>query len=426
MVNWKFWKKAEQTATAANETVDERIFDSLKILLLDRSNPDLNEHQLLDEVHRSPIFYACVSLIASQMASTDIYVKRNGERDDKHEVSRRLENPNIYHSKYTFLWLVAAYLVASGNSYVFVMPSGELIPVAPTKVTHMSNDRYQVEFGYSTFEARLNVNLIKLTMPDLREPYISGTGYGSVLSREIDISKAAQQHELATLKNNARPDLLVNLQGVQPNDLKAVKDSWDKAHAGVNNSGKTAFLSASNMTALTLGSSFKDLGFVDLREFSNDTIRRTFGVPPELLGKSENSNRATIESAFYLFAMTVLKPRLEQLTSELNKKLLPVITRDRTVKLCYDDPVPENDEFKLTVMREFPQAFSINEVRQLAGFPQIVGGDATMDGQPVEPEPQEMRVLEPTRPILPMLRIGSQPEELYFAQLESEMRRKRG
>ena len=424
-----FRKKPQTLETiAVKNEIDTRIFGDLQILLLDKSNPEMSERQMLDEFHRSPIFYACVSLIASQVAQADIHVLRNEQLDVNHEIARRLDGPNQFHTRYTFIWLLMAHLLTTGNAYILILENGELIPISPDKATHKSQLKYNVEFGYTMREAILGVDLVKITMPDLREPYISGTGYGSTLAREIDISKAAQLHELATLRNHARPDLLVNLQGVMPNDLKSIKESWDRGHRGVDNSGKTAFMSAQGMQAISLGSSFKDLGFIDLREFSNDTIRRTFGIPPELLGKSENSNRSTAETAYYIFAVTVLKPRVLHLVSELNKNLIPLITKDRSVRLAHGELVPEDKEFNLKVMQTFPGAFTINDVRKLVGMKPIMGGEqpsTTPIDEPLEVLPEAEQVREFDAPIIPLLRTGSLPEELWIAAVESEIRSKK-
>jgi HK97 family phage portal protein len=410
---------------AAKNDIDERVFGELKVILLDKSNPELNERQMLDEFHRSPIFYACVSLIASQVAQADVYTLKRGKEDRNNEVNAKLDKPNQFHTRYTFFWLLMAHLLTTGNAYILILENGDLIPISPDKATHISQLKYNVEFGYSMKQATLGIDLIKIAMPDIREPYISGTGYGSTLAREIDISKAAQMHELATLKNNARPDLLVNLQGVMPNDLKGIKESWDRGHRGVDNSGKTAFMSAQGMQAITLNSSFKDMGFIELREFSNDTIRRTFGIPPELLGKSENSNRSTAETAYYIFATTVLKPRLMHLVSELNRNLLPLIGKDKNIILTFSEVVPEDKEFNLKVMTSFPGAFSINDVRKIVGMKPVIGGEMPANTQytePLEPLPEAEQTRKSDKPTIAMLKTGSMPEELWIAAVEREMK----
>lgn len=410
---------------AATNAIDERVFGELKVILLDKSNPEMNERQMLEEFHRSPIFYACVSLIASQVAQADIYTVKRGKEDRNTDVNAKLDKPNQFHTRYTFFWLLMAHLLTTGNAYILILDNGDLIPVSPDKATHISQLKYNVEFGYSMKQATLGVDLVKITMPDLREPYISGTGYGSTLAREIDISKAAQLHELSTLKNNARPDLLVNLQGTQPNDLKAIKEAWDRGNKGVDNSGKTAFMSATGMQAIMLNSSFKDMGFIELREFSNDTIRRTFGIPPELLGKSENSNRSTAETAYYIFATTVLKPRLMHLVSELNKNLIPLITKDKNTILAFSEVIPENREFTLQVMQAFPNAFSINDIRKLVGMKPVIGGEMpgqTQFAEPLEAVPEAEQTRKSDKPTIAMLKTGSMPEELWIAEIEREMK----
>lgn len=405
----------------------ENLFNGVKMLLVDRSNPEMSDQRILDELHKSPIFYACVALIASQVAGTDIFPTVNGERRDDHPLARRLEAPNMFHSNYTFMWLVTAYLLTGGNVYIYIFENGDLVPVPPTKVTHQTNLLYNVNIGHTAYKAVLGKNLVKLTLPDLREPYISGTGVGSALSKEIDIASAAQSHELSTLQNNARPDVLVNLAGADEQALRQYSEAWKQKHKGPHNAGKTGFTSADKMTVQTLTTSFKDLGFIELREFSNDTTRRTFGIPPELLGKSEGSNRATIDAAFFVFATMVLKPRLTQIVEGLNKSLLPLITTDKNVRLDFEEVIPENKEFSLSVMQAFPQAYKINDVRALTGHAPVVGGEAALEGgadlTPIVVELRPRLMEAPKLRMLPLLK--NAPEELYFASLNRELLEKK-
>lgn len=354
---------------------------SLITQLMQHDNQGLSEQEILDAVHDDPLFYSGINLIASQIASTDIWPVVDGEKDRSHEVAEKLNRPNQFHDRFSFLWLVTASLLATGTAYIYHLNDQDLLPVPATHITHQGGLSYHVRlWGNTQRKATLHEDLVKLTLPDLRNPYISGSGYGAALGDELDIAAAARKHESSTLHQNARPDTVINVAGAGEQELKQTKESWDRSHQGPDQSGKIAWINGDKLDIQTLQTSFSDLGFIDLRQFSADHIRRTLGIPPELLGKSDNANRATIDAAFYVFAKTVLRPRIKQITSAFNKKIIPLITSDNVV-LKHEDVVPENKEFKLQVMKEFPQAFSVNEARKVAGLPEVEDGDQPLDGQ---------------------------------------------
>ena len=90
-----------------------------------------------------------------------------------------------------------------------------------------------------------------------------------------------------------------------------------------------------------------------------------FGIPPELLGILNNSNRATIESADYLFSRWVVTPRLEFLRSQLQERLIPEYD-DRLV-LDFVSPVEEDRAHMLEAAKAAPWAMKVDEWRTLQG-----------------------------------------------------------
>ena len=52
--------------------------------------------------------------------------------------------------------------------------------------------------------------------------------------------------------------------------------------------------------SLKSGVSPWELDFVESRKFLRDSANQHFHIPPEIMGILENSNRSTIDSAFYL------------------------------------------------------------------------------------------------------------------------------
>ena len=384
------------------------LYDHISFFLNDYSNKNKSEAEILKAFHENPIFFSSISLISNSIASQDFYFTKKGIKA-YHKLDKKFDKPNIYHSRYSFMWLVSAYLLSLGRVYIYVLQDKSMIPVSPTHVVEDKHGHYTVTIGSKQFKATRGVDIVSITLPDLRQPYTSGTSYGSSLSQELDISESASTHEAAYLQNNARPDLLINYHGVSSDQLKTIDQSWKSKHQGASKSGKPSLTNAEKITVKELTSSFKDLGLIELRKYSSEVIRQTFGIPPELLGDIQNANRATIESAEYLFLKNTIDPKLRHILIEFETKLLPILTQEKDLGLDYDSIIPEDREFQFKIMSSFPDAFTRNDIRKLAGKREIEGGEISLSGAgPVKEKEEE------TSQRLFMRSMGSKREELHF------------
>jgi hypothetical protein len=205
-------------------------------------------------------------------------------------------------------------------------------------------------------------------------PYGRGTGIARALADELNADEAAAKHTAASLTNRARPDIIVSGSKDVPlnkDDAKRLNEVWTQRFGGPENAGKP-FVSASPITVDTLTPTFKELELSKMREFERDIIIAVFGVPPEVMGVLENSNRATIDAAWFLFAKGVLLPRLDARKAVYNEQLAPQY--DKRLIIDYVDPVAENKEFKQIMFATRPSAFSDDEARLLAGEDKLPGG----------------------------------------------------
>lgn len=109
---------------------------------------------------------------------------------------------------------------------------------------------------------------------------------------------------------------------------------------------------------------------VPLRQHERDMILQvTGGIPPEMLGIVENSNRATIDAATLLMAEQVVIPRLEFQRSYFQEFL--VRDYDERLIVDYVSPVREDIEAQAEALKATPWAATVNEHRQRAGLPPL-------------------------------------------------------
>ena len=206
--------------------------------------------------------------------------------------------------------------------------------------------------------------------PDPLNPYGSGLSSVSVLDDEIRIDEAASKIVASHLENGGVPPYLIGIDSDEET-ANAIKEKWVNEYSrNFKNRGIPLFTGATNINVIKLMESLKDIGATELRKDQYEAIRKIFGIPPELMGDVQNSNRATIEEAEAILALTELQPRLEREKKFWNNSVIPLYGENLIFE--YELPLPENLDFKLKVMAAAPRpSFSLNDWRELAGNPRL-------------------------------------------------------
>ena len=216
-------------------------------------------------------------------------------------------------------------------------------------------------------------DIVMFNDPDPVNPYSEGVGMGNSLDDEIATDEMASRYTKNFFYNSARPDILV-YGDMQREDAERLKTDWKNKLQGFKNAYEPYFMpSGDRLNIQELSQSFDDMELVDLRKFERDTMIQVFGIPPEVLGIIENSNRATIDTADTIMAKYVVIPRLELQRAVLQQRLIP--DYDERLVLDYDNPIPEDKEYKKELMKNHQWAFSKNEIRQAAGEEAVEDGD---------------------------------------------------
>ena len=211
---------------------------------------------------------------------------------------------------------------------------------------------------------------------DPLNPYARGTGAARSLTDELETDEYAAKHTKSFFFNSARPDLLIWPKGASSRqaEIDRLEEDWLSKVQGFWRAFKPYFLSREvDVKELDSMGNFRALQLVQLRAFERDTILQTFGVPPEILGVLENSNRATIDAADYLMSRYVVEPRLEFLRSVLQERLLPEYD-DRLI-LEFVSPVQEDKTAQMEAAKLAPWAMNFDEWRKMAGKPAMEDKD---------------------------------------------------
>lgn len=173
--------------------------------------------------------------------------------------------------------------------------------------------------------------------------------------------------------NDATPPVLMSAPGITQDEYNRFKAAWDDQHRGVGNAHKMGIIPR-DVTVNKLVDSQREMDFTQSRKDLRDGVNAHFGVPPEILGIVENSNRATATQAKIIYAENVLTPRLLARQDAINTQLLPAWGEDLLWE--YDDIVPEDTEFRLQMSNAglSGSTIMVDEWREQNGFDPLPNG----------------------------------------------------
>lgn len=214
--------------------------------------------------------------------------------------------------------------------------------------------------------------VIHFLEPDPYNPYGRGTGLANSLSDDLETDSYATTFMKNFFYSGARPDIIISADGVTPAETTRLEASWLAKLQGFYRSFRPLFINR-DIKVTELQPNNRNMQLIPIRQFERDTVQQTFGMPPELMGIIENSNRATIDSADFLFSRWCVVPRLENMRSTLQERLIPEF--DERLIIEYDSPVSEDAAFHLEVMKAAPYSFIADEWRELAGKDPMPDGE---------------------------------------------------
>lgn len=307
---------------------------------------------------------------------------READRVQNHPMLDLLHDGNITHTGVQLWRITQASVDLVGESYWLLQRNGvgapvSAWPVPSTWVLETPTPERQVY--------RLNMRghyvevpateMIAFIDPHPANPYGRGSGIAHTLGDELGTDEYAAKLVRQFFLTGARPDFLVYVKdqlGMDPAEKKRWEEEWRNRHSGYARAFEPYF-AGQELGVHEFSKDFQAMQFTELRKYERDTIVQVFGVPPEILGIVENSNRATIDGAEYIYARQVLVPRLELIRSILQARLVPLY--DDRIVLDYVSPIPNDRTYELDAAKAQPHALTINEWRSMSGHDAIPTGD---------------------------------------------------
>lgn len=230
-------------------------------------------------------------------------------------------------------------------------------------------------------------------------PYGRGIGTANALADEIETDEYIAKTLRQNFFNGARPDFIAYPKGqdaMQESERKIWQNDWLAQHQGFWRVFKPMFANR-EVGIYEFKADNRKLQLSELRQQERDIIIQVFGgIPPEMLGIQERSNRATISAASFIYAQYSLLPRLELLRTVFQEQIIPEYD-DRLI-VDYVSPVPNDEQAQEEVVKAMPWAFKIDEIRQRGGFPALKGDAGQIHMVPIQLQPMQDFIGEPIMP----------------------------
>ena len=353
--------------------------------------PSKNTAEWLSMFSRSPRL-AVVDRIASDLASVGGRLLRVNEDGSETEITQHpfldfMAQPNpLYEMTSSAIWrLHEIYLMLVGEGF-FLIERDEIgrpvefwnVPPHWVKMTpYLGNPNYQI---VSPGGLSMNIpvdDMFVMKQLNPLDPFMRGLGIAESIADEVEIDEYAAMFQKRFFYNDATPPTVFIMPDATPEQRDAFMAGWNKRHKGVENSHKAAALTG-NVSVHELGKGEgKNLGFIESRVAMRDAVLEHFGVPREIMGITENSNRATADAAQYIYAKNVLMPRLRNREEAINKQLLPLFSLGEHYVWRFDSIIPYDKDFDKAKALDGWQSGLLmkNEARELLDLASVEGGD---------------------------------------------------
>lgn len=337
--------------------------------------------------------YACVNARSEEVSNIKMRLFANDTEITKHEVLDLLSRVNDQMTRHQLFFITQAHLDLDGNAFWYLARDNDgkgkiaqIYPLQPDKVQIVAqkDNPLQVE-GYVFVQDAKNkipfspkeILHIKTFSPTAAYPFPHrGMSVVEAAQFAVDTDNEIRAWNYNFFKNGARPDgvLKSGEDGVMaPEEYKRIKEMWAAEHQGTENSHKTAILTG-GMEWVQIGKTQSELEFAGQKEINRDEILAMFRVPKTIIGLTEDVNRATAETAMYVFMARTIKPLMQHLVDQLNEFLLPEYGEQYEFR--FDNPVPED---RTLVIAEYTAGvdkwLTRNEIRAREGLEPIAGGD---------------------------------------------------
>jgi len=271
--------------------------------------------------------FAAVNAIASEVSNIDfrLYQIAGEDHDEKddHPLLDLLEGVNEDMTGIELKYVTMAHLELTGNSYWLLDGVTDAMG-QPRAIYPLHPGRVRVKLDKTTFPYKLShyeftidgkvykfepYQILHMKWPDPSDPFV-GIGVPQTIPSWIDSDNYAMEYNRKFFINGASVGLYIQTDTNVEANIDRIRKGWNNRQEGVENAHKTPVLPKGAKLEHT-GIPQRDMDFAKLTDATRDRILAAFRVSKTILGAAESdTNRATAETADYVFSKRTVKPKM--------------------------------------------------------------------------------------------------------------------
>lgn len=339
----------------------------------------------------APAVYACVKCLSEDLGKLPLVVRRRlpgggWQPDPAHPLNQLFRAPNLWQTAFEWKSYAITSLCLRGNAYIVVLRDKmgrprRLIPVSPDRVGVYLAPEGALYYGISHPLVGNGITVHQDDMIHVRGMSLDGyTGISPIaaMADAIGLSLATQQHGAVLFRQGAQvAGVLKYPAKLTEQGYARLKQSWQDAHAGVQQSFQTAILE-DGVTFEKVSITSEEAQFLQTRTFQVQDVCRAFRVPPHKVMQAENITPGNVEQAEIVYMKDGLGPLATRLEQAMDAALL---FEDEVAKysvrfdfneLLRGDRLSRYNAYQIGLTNG---VLSVNEARAEEGLPPIEGGD---------------------------------------------------
>jgi hypothetical protein len=333
--------------------------------------PVRGTREFLEVYDTSPWVRAVHGKISSSVGATTWTLEARGKRavPEDHLLLRTLRAPNPMMSGHELMKITQLYLDMVGDSFWLKARNGfrapvEYWPIPPHWIAEPPTpSRPSFRVSWMGWQDEIpDTEILWMSEPSPVDPYGRGSGLVRAQADEIETHEYASKHAKQLFWNRATPEFVVMDPSAETSEMDRHERAWTNRLQGFWRWYKPYFTNRKLEFWQPQQMNLENLAMVPLMKHERDVILQTTGgIPPEQLGITESSNRATAEASNYIYEERVVKPRREFIRDSLQLRLVPEY--DERLILGFVDTVPEDKEHWLKTAQAAPHVPTVDEWR---------------------------------------------------------------
>jgi len=283
---------------------------------------------------------ACARVIAEGLAQVPFKVFQDVDGKKRVATDHAAYNllavrPNEWQTSFELREQIGLHLVFCGGAYiwknVFRGEVVELLPYEPQNVT-VKRSGWDLQYEVKTDEGKI-ISIPADQMWHIRGPSWNGwMGLESVkLAREaLGLSLATEEHAARMFSNGARVGGVLSTDGsLKPDQVKDLRESWERTQGGNSNAFKTAILWG-GLRWSPMGMQNDHAQLVELRRLQVEEVCRALRVMPIMVGATDKTaTYASAEQMFLAHVVHTLGPWYGRVEQSADVNLLTESDREK-------------------------------------------------------------------------------------------------